>query len=58
METGNISIAIAGDLERGVTVDALRLRLRARRWPRGRLRRTTPRDSLVMAVAGIGHTPD
>ena len=47
-ETGNISIAIAGDLERGVTADALRLRLRAMLGGRrGRLRRTTPRDSLV-----------
>ena len=47
-ETGNISIAIAGDLERGVTADALRLRLRALLGGRrGRLRRTTPRDSLV-----------
>jgi diadenylate cyclase len=47
-ETGNISVAIAGDLERGVTADALRLRLRALLGGRrGRLRRTTPRDSLV-----------
>src|SRR5688500_2675442 len=47
-ETGNISVANAGDLERGVTADALRLRLRALLGGRrGRLRRTTPRDSLV-----------
>jgi diadenylate cyclase len=47
-ETGKISVAIAGDLERGVTADALRLRLRALLGGRrGRLRRTTPRDSLV-----------
>jgi len=47
-ETGNISVAIAGDLERGVTADALRLRLRALLGGRrGRLRRTTLRDSLV-----------
>src|SRR5687767_3020540 len=47
-ESGNISVAIAGDLERGVTADALRLRLRALLGGRrGRLRRTTLRDSLV-----------
>ena len=47
-ETGVISVAWAGDLERGVTADALRLRLRALLGGRrGRLRRTTPRDSFV-----------
>ena len=41
-ETGLISLAIAGDLERGLTADALRLRLRALLGGRrGRLRRTT-----------------
>ena len=47
-ETGIISLAIAGDLERGLTADALRLRLRALLGGRrGRVRRTMPRDSLA-----------
>ncbi|MGH9238656.1 MAG: diadenylate cyclase CdaA [Vicinamibacterales bacterium] len=47
-ETGIISLAIAGDLERGLTADALRIRLRALLGGRrGRLRRTTPRDALA-----------
>ena len=47
-ETGIISLAIAGDLERGLTADALRLRLRALLGGRrGRLRRATPRDALA-----------
>lgn len=47
-ETGIISLAIAGDLERGLTADALRIRLRALLGSRrGRLRRTTPRDALA-----------
>jgi diadenylate cyclase len=47
-ETGIISIAIAGDLERGLTADALRLRLRALLGGRrGRLRRTAQRDALT-----------
>ena len=47
-ETGIISLAIAGDLERGVSADALRLRLRALLGGRrGRLRRMAPRDALV-----------
>jgi diadenylate cyclase len=47
-ETGIISLAIAGDLERGLTADALRLRLRALLGGRrGRLRRTAPRDALA-----------
>lgn len=47
-ETGVISLAIAGDLERGLTADALRLRLRALLGGRrGRLRRTAPRDALA-----------
>ena len=48
-ETGFISLAIAGDLERGVSADALRLRLRAllggRR--RGRLRRADSKGALA-----------
>jgi diadenylate cyclase len=47
-ETGIISLAIAGDLERGLTADALRLRLRALLGGRrGRLRRTAQRDVLA-----------
>jgi diadenylate cyclase len=47
-ESGIISLAIAGDLERGLTADALRIRLRALLGGRrGRLRRTAPRDALV-----------
>src|SRR5688572_15020519 len=47
-ETGIISLAIAGDLERGLTADALRIRLRGLLGGRrGRLRRTTPRDALA-----------
>jgi diadenylate cyclase len=47
-ETGVISLAIAGDLERGLTADALRLRLRALLGGRrARLRRTVPRDARV-----------
>ena len=47
-ETGIISLAIAGDLERGLTADALRIRLRALLGGRrARLRRTTPRDALA-----------
>jgi diadenylate cyclase len=47
-ETGIISLAIAGDLERGLTADALRIRLRALLGGRrSRLRRTTPRDALA-----------
>jgi diadenylate cyclase len=47
-ETGIISLAIAGDLERGLSADALRLRLRALLGGRrGRLRRMAPRDALV-----------
>ena len=47
-ETGIISLAIAGDLERGLSADALRLRLRALLGGRrGRIRRTTPRDALA-----------
>lgn len=47
-ETGIISLAIAGDLERGLTADALRLRLRTLLGGgRGRLRRATPRDALA-----------
>ena len=46
-ETGIISLAIAGDLER-LSADALRLRLRALLGGRrGRLRRTAPRDTLA-----------
>ena len=47
-ETGIISLAIAGDLERGLTAEALRLRLRALLGGRrGRLRRMAPRDARV-----------
>lgn len=47
-ETGIISIAIAGDLERDLTADALRLRLRALLGGRrGRLRRAAQRDALA-----------
>ena len=47
-ETGIISLAIAGDLERGLTADALRLRLRALLGGRrGRLRPTAQRDALA-----------
>ena len=47
-ETGIISLAMAGDLERHLTADTLRLRLRALLGGRrGRLRRTPPRGSLV-----------
>jgi diadenylate cyclase len=47
-ETGIVSVAIAGDLERGLTADALRLRLRALLGGRlGRLRRTARRDALT-----------
>ena len=48
-ETGAISLVIGGDLERGLSADALRIRLRAllgtRR--RERARRTEPRSSLA-----------
>jgi diadenylate cyclase len=48
-ETGMISLAIAGDLERGLSADALRLRLRAllggRR--RGRVKRADVKESLA-----------
>ena len=48
-ETGMISLVIAGDIERGLSADALRIRLRAllgaRR--RDRARRTEPRSSLA-----------
>jgi diadenylate cyclase len=47
-ESGVISMAIAGDLERGLTAEALRLRLRALLGGRrGRLRRAAPRDALA-----------
>ena len=48
-ETGIISLAMAGDLERNLTADTLRLRLRTLLGGRrgGRLRRTPPRGSLV-----------
>ena len=47
-ETGIISLAMAGDLERHLTADTLRLRLRSLLGGRrGRLRRTPPRGSLV-----------
>jgi diadenylate cyclase len=47
-ESGNISVAIAGDLERGLSVDALRLRLRALLGGRrGRLRRNSAGRALV-----------
>jgi diadenylate cyclase len=47
-ETGIMSLAIAGDLERGLTADALRIRLRALLGGRrARLRRPTPRDVLA-----------
>ena len=47
-ETGVISLAMAGDLERHLTADTLRLRLRALLGERrGWLRRTPPRGSLV-----------
>jgi diadenylate cyclase len=47
-ESGIISLAIAGDLERGLTADALRLRLRALlAGRRGRLRRAPQRDALA-----------
>ena len=47
-ETGIISLAIAGDLESGLTADALRLRLRALLGGRrGRLRPVAQRDALT-----------
>ncbi len=47
-ETGIISVAIAGGLERGLSVDALRLRLRSLLGGRrGRLRRQRTEGSLV-----------
>ena len=47
-ETGIISVAIAGDLERDLTADALRIRLRALLGGRrGRLRRPAQRDALT-----------
>jgi diadenylate cyclase len=47
-ETGIISLALAGDLERNLSADALRLRLRTLLGGRrGRLRQTAPRDAMA-----------
>jgi diadenylate cyclase len=48
-ETGIISLAIAGDLERRLTADTLRIRLRALLGGRrgGRIKQVRSRDTLV-----------